>query len=221
MYYILLIAAIFTLPLINPVYASGTSSGYGQYGSGSPAAGILVDKTVSRGDQTKGGIMKYVDNFSPSDARFTANQRVYFQIKVKNTTTTVLKNVQLSDVLPEYTDAVEGPGDYNATSRMITWTYSELRPGEERNEKLILQIKPQSQLPADRGTFCISNKAAGVSGDFHDDDTAQFCIEKTIANTVGGVPDMAPQAGPEFGLLFGALNISALGTGIYLRKKAN
>lgn len=222
MYKTLFLATCILLSTTSPVSAdTGVNQygQYGQYGNGSPAAGIMVDKNVSRGEQTKGGVTQYVDNFSSSDARFSADQRVYFQIKVKNTSNITLKNVQMTDVLPEYIDAVEGPGDYNATNRVISWTYPELRSGEERIEKLVLQIKPQAQLPSDKGTFCISNKATGRAGDMYDEDSAQFCIEKHVSLTKGGVPTQAPQAGAEFGLIFGALNIAGLGAGIYLRKK--
>lgn len=212
----LLIAVMFALGVFSPVQADGI---YGNQASGSPTAALLVDKTVSRGNTTKGGIMEYVDNFSASDARFSATDRVYFQIRVKNTSNTVLKNVQMQDILPEYIDAIEGPGDYNATNRIIAWSYSELRPGEERTEKLILQIKPQAQLPSDRGTFCVNNKAVGKSGDYSDEDSAQFCIEKLISMTQSGVPTQSPKAGAEFGLIFGALNIAGLGAGIYVRRR--
>ncbi len=219
MNYILLIAATFLLSTLSPVHASDGTSQYGQYGGGTPAAGILVDKMVSGSAPTKGGTQTYVDNFSASDTRFNANQRVYFQIKVKNTSNSTLTNVQMNDILPEYIDAVEGPGDYNPQTKTISWTYPELKSGEEKTERLIVQIKPQSQLPADRGVFCTNNKATGRSGNVYDDDTAQFCIEKLIEQTKGGVPKETPQAGAEFGLIFGALNIAGLGAGIYLRRK--
>lgn len=214
MYYLFLIATILFSAQFVPVSAD-TGSQYGQYGgTTTPSASISVNKVVGRDAE------KFVENYSPSDARFKANERVYFQIKVKNTSSIDLPNVQMVDTLPDYIDAVEGPGEYNPTNRTITWTYPTLKSGEERTEKLIVQIKPQDQLPSDKGTFCVNNKVSGRSNGTSDEDTAQFCIEKLVAMTKSGTPTQSPKAGAEFGLIFGALNIAGLGAGIYLKKKA-
>jgi len=96
----------------------------------------MIDKTVSRGEETKGGITQYVDNYAATDPRFNAGQKVFFQIKVKNTANVTLKNIQVKDVLPSYVDASEGPGAYDANTKTIAWTYPELKTGEEKIEKI-------------------------------------------------------------------------------------
>lgn len=215
----LMLIAFLTMAVM-PVAADVSQYGqYGQYGGGAPAQTIIVDKMVARNVTTKGGVVKYVDNFAPSDARFKAGERVYFQVKVKNTGSTSIGNVVVADILPDYVDAAEGPGDYNPKTRTISWAYSELKSGEERVEKIVVQIKPQAQLPADRGNFCLVNKAKAQSGAAYDDDTSQFCVEKKVEMTKSGKPAQVPQAGPEFGLILGALNVLGLSAGIYLRKR--
>ncbi len=218
MKYFLPILATFFFVMPHHVYAGAGSDQYGQYGAAASPTSLFVDKQVSRGTATKGGIIQYTDNFSASDPRFTAGERVYFQIKVKNTSNAKITNIQMMDKLPQFIDAVEGPGDYNSQDRTISWQYAELKSGEERIEHLIVQIKPQNQLPADKGTFCINNIASGRSGNAADDDTAQFCIEKQVSMTQSGTPKVAPKAGAEFGLLLGALQIAGLGAGVILRK---
>ena len=200
---------------------SGQYGQYGQYGGGSPSYSIIVDKMVMTGNQTKGGQEVYVDNLSPSDPRFAPNAQVTFQVKVKNTSDVTLYNIQAKDILPEWVDAVEGPGEYDENTRTISWTYPELKSGEGKLEKIIVQIKPQDQLPADQGLMCMNNKATVNTDNAHDEDTAQFCVEKQVVMTTkGGQPvNSTPEAGAPL-LAFGALNMLGLGTGIYLKKRA-
>lgn len=200
--------------------ATGQYGQYGQYGGGSPSYSVLIDKMVGTGAQTKGGQQVFVDNLSPSDPRFAPNGRVTFQVKVKNTSSVTLRNVQVTDTLPAYVDAAEGPGAYDGTSKTITWTYPELKSGEERVEKIVVQIKPQEQLPADKGLMCVTNKAHVRAENASDDDTAQFCIEKQVVMTTkGGQPvKTTPEAGAPL-LAFAGMNILALAGGIFLKKR--
>ncbi len=207
--------------VLNASVVMAGSSQYGQYDGGTPNYSIIVDKMVMTGNQTKGGQEVYVDNLSPSDPRFAPGAQVTFQVKVKNTSDSTLKNIQVKDILPTWVDAIEGPGEYDANSRTISWTYPELKSGEGKMEKIIVQIKPQDQLPADQGLMCMNNKATAKSDTVYDEDTAQFCLEKQVTlTTKGGQPiKTTPDAGAPL-LAFGALNMLGLGAGLYLRKKA-
>jgi len=206
---------------LNASVVLADSSQYGQYGGGTPNYSIIIDKMVMTGNQTKGGQEVYVDNLSPSDPRFAPGAQVTFQVKVKNTSDVTLANIQVKDILPTWVDAVEGPGEYDANSRTISWTYPELKSGEGKLEKIIVQIKPQNELPADQGLMCMNNKATAKSDTAYDEDTAQFCLEKQVTlTTKGGQPiQTTPDAGAPL-LAFGALNMLGLGAGLYLRKKA-
>ncbi|MBP9691077.1 DUF11 domain-containing protein [Candidatus Woesebacteria bacterium] len=199
---------------------TGQYGQYGQYGGGAPSYSIMVDKMVSTGQKSKGGQAVYVDNLSPSDPRFAPGTQVQFQIKVKNTSNVTITNVAVQDVLPEYVDAVEGPGDYNPQTRIISWTYPELKSGEEKIERVIVQIKTQADLPADKGLMCMNNKVVTTAGNASDEDTSQFCVEKTVTlTTKGGQPvKTTPEAGAPL-LVFGALNLAALAGGIFLKKR--
>jgi uncharacterized repeat protein (TIGR01451 family) len=218
----LIILIYITFFISNSVVFAGESGGqYGQYGGAAPSYSIIIDKMVAMPNATKGGQDNYVDNLSPSDPRFAPGTQVHFQVKVKNTSTVDLRNVTVQDVLPSYVDAVEGPGDYNAENRTISWTYAELKAGEEKVEKVVAHIKPQADLPADKGLMCMINKAIVRVGDASDEDTSQFCVEKTVTMTTkGGQPvTTTPEAGANL-LAFGALNLAALAGGIFLKKRA-
>ncbi len=196
------------------------SGQYGQYGGTTPVQTIIIDKKVSKTTSTKGGIVEYVDNLSPQDARFIPGQKIYFQIKIKNISNTTIERVDVSDTLPSYVDAIEGPGSYDASSKTVKWSYTQLKAGEEKTEHITAQVQNQTQLPTDKGVICLINKAFVQSQQNTNDDTSQFCIEKQVALTKGGVPTKAPEAGPELGILLGLLNAGGLAAGFYLKKKS-
>ncbi len=214
--YIAIAFLLITAPAVSA--GNGQYGQYGQYGGGAPSHSIMVDKMVATGQKTKGGQQTFVDNLSPSDPRYAPNTQVTFQIKVKNTSDVTLKNVTVRDVLPTFVDAVEGPGEYDANSKTISWTYSELKSGEEKIERVIAQIKPQNQLPADKGLMCLNNKAVVTADNASDEDTAQFCVEKQVVTPEGKAPTATPEAGAPL-LIIGALNLLGLAGGIALRKR--
>jgi uncharacterized repeat protein (TIGR01451 family) len=195
----------------------GTYGTYGTYnGEPAPAQTILVDKKVGKITSiTKGGVasVSYVDNLSPSDARFKPGSEVMFQIKVKNTSSVTLSNVTIKDFVPSYIEPMEGPGAFDAAGRVIAWDAGSFQPGEEKVYYLKTQLYGQAQMPADKGLFCLVNKAEAYTGSASDSDTAQFCVEKEVL----GVKE-APKAGPEAGLLLMGANALLAGIGISLKR---
>lgn len=222
--YIVLILTILAIPTS---VSAGTQYGqYGQYGGGAPSYSIVVDKMVAAsnavGTGTKGGQPVFVDNLTPADARYAPGDQIEFQIKIRNTSNINLTNVQVQDILPDWLDAAQGPGSYNGSTKTITWTYPQLLAGEERTERVVAQVKPQQELPADKGLMCMNNKAVVSADNAYDEDTAQLCVEKqvTMVTTKGGQPiTQNPEAGAPL-LVIGALNLLALGAGIYVKKMA-
>ncbi|MCA9372104.1 DUF11 domain-containing protein [Candidatus Woesebacteria bacterium] len=188
---------------------------YGQYGGNVPSYTIFIDKMVSNGMQTKGGIVTYVDNVSPADYRFSPGQEVFFLVKVKNTSNVILHNVYIKDVIPDYLYPVKGPGSYNSNNHTISWTYDSLQPNEERSEYLSFKLFAQNELPTDRGVICLRNHSEVSADNAHDADDAQFCVEKQVVEYL----ETVPKAGPGLGLALTTLNIAGLGLGIYIKSK--
>ena len=208
----------FALMFVTTSVEAGTGSygQYGQYGGTTPSQSIIVDKKVGYSTMTKGGTITYVDNYSPSDARLAPGQRVYFQIKVKNTSNARLTNVVVRDIVPAYLEPLEGPGKYDANSRTITYTIPTLDAGKEDVKYFTMQVVSQDKLPADKGLMCITNNAEAKAGNIADNDTAQFCVEKVVTDV-----KQAPAAGPEFGFALIGLQVAGLGAGVYLRRKTS
>ena len=210
------------LSAINSVSAdqygcNGQYGGYGGYGSGCPTnQTILIDKTVGKSSaMTKGGqtAIEFVDNLSTSDLRFKPSDFVYFQLKVKNTSDKDLV-VTVKDTLPMSLVPVEGPGTYDANTKLITIPVGTLRAGEEKMYTIKTKIGDANTLPADKNLICLINKAEAQANNAYDNDTAQFCVEKQVTAV-----SKVPAAGPEMGIALLAGQLGLLGLGIGMRKK--
>jgi len=198
--------------------SSPVSAQYGQYGQPAPVESIMIDKQVSRPtSQTKGGTIQYnyVDNLTPSDTRFKPAQEIYFKLRVKNTSSITLNNVMVTDKIPSYIEPVEGPGAYDATSRVISFNAGTFNSQEEKTYTFKMQWVAQNKLPADKGLICVSNYAKAYSLNASDEDTAQACVEKQVVGVKA-----APKAGPEMTLLLVAGQLGMLSLGLKLKKKA-
>lgn len=186
------------------------TSVYAQYGGETPSYSIIIDKMVA-----KPGTSDYVDNLSVSDPRFAPSQDVWFKIKVKNTSNKTLTNVQVRDYLPWYLEPISGPGSFDSNTRIISWNAGDFAVDEEKTYFLKAKIFSQANLPADKGLFCVINKADARNDNVFDDDSAQLCIEKSVQGVT-----TVPSAGPELGLLILTGNLFGLGLGLKLKKSA-
>lgn len=211
------------LALTAIVYHLSANASLAQYGCGTqygpqcpPPPSILIDKMVGQSTMTKGGLtdVTYVDNLTPSDPRFRPGQQVYFKLRVKNTSAVNLINVTVKDYVPSYLQPIEGPGTYDASTQTITFNAGNFVPNEEKIYYLTMQIFPQDRLPADKGLFCLVNRAVASTDQTADDDTSQFCIEKEVIAVA-----KVPSAGPELGFVLLTGELLALGAGMVLRRK--
>lgn len=204
--------------LANGVSADyGCSGQYGQYGGCNPSFTILINKLVGIPDTsvTDPTAANYVDNLSPTDPRFKAGQLIFFKLVVKNTSSTSLTNVTVKDFVPSYIEPVSGPGTYDGNSRTITFNAGDFGANEEKVYYFKMQVDTVNFLPADKGLFCIVNKAQAYNNQASNEDTAQLCIEKVVT----GVTNV-PSAGPEFGLILLGLNFAGIGAGLALKRKS-
>lgn len=215
---------LFALVLSSIIYHLTSNISLAQYGCGTqyggqcpPAPSILIDKMVGQAIMTKGGVtnVTYVDNLTPSDARFRAGQQVYFKLRVKNTSSVNLINVTVKDYVPSYLQPIEGPGTYDASTQTITFNAGNFVPNEEKIYYLTMQVFPQDRLPADKGLFCLVNRVLASTDQTSDDDTSQLCIEKEVIAVA-----KVPSAGPEMGFVLLTGELVVLGAGMILRKKS-
>lgn len=203
------VVAVLTAVLVfaNPA-SFAQAQQYGQYGP-SPSLSIVVDKLVNKPARSE-----FVDNLSPSDPRFLSGQDVFFRLRVKNPTDQTLTNVTVKDFLPDFVEAVEGPGSFDSSTRTVTINAGDFGLQEEKVYDLKVRVVAQDKLPSDKSVVCVVNRAQASNNQVSDEDTAQFCVEKQVVGAV-----QVPSAGPEIGLALLALNALGFGTGLYLRKR--
>jgi len=196
---------------------------YGQYGPVTPSQYILIDKMVSKPNQSHTNYSDYefVDNLSPSDSRFSAGNEVFFRLKVKNTSTIKIYNVTVKDFIPYYLEPISGPGNYDGNSRTITFNAGDFEADEEKIYFLKMQIFNQDRLPSDKGLFCLTNNAEARNDHAYDNDSSQLCIEKQVAGVPGTTTYIAtsPKAGPEMGIALLGVETALIGLGLYLKKR--
>ncbi len=202
----LLVAAAlvsFTIP-----FAVVADSPYGQYGGAVTPGKVMVDKFVRHplsGD--------YVDNLGLADAKYTPESAVFFKIVVKNTGGSTLSSMRIEDVLPPYVAFISG-GDYNAATRIVSLSFTDVKPDEQRSAIIQVKVLPLVKLPAEKSVICPTNKVTVfASENGQDEDTAQFCIEKKAA------AQKVPETGDPFGIAVAIGAIPTLVAGWKMRKR--
>ncbi len=211
--------ALFLLAAVKTTHADyGCSGQYGQYGGCPPTQSIMIDKTVGKvvTNGANSTTIGYVDNLSASDPRFKAGDIVYFQLKVKNTSTATENNVKVTDYVPSYIDPVEGPGNFDSASRTIVFSIPQLNVDEVKTYTVKTQVVAQAKLNAIQALTCVTNKASAAVNSAYDEDTAQFCVEKQVVGVT-----QVPSTGPEHGIAVVVASLTSFGIGIFLKKKYN
>ena len=204
---------LIALSVVRPVNAD-----YGcQYGNCPPSQSILIDKLVGNVNANNNvdiTTLNYVDNLGTADTRFHANDMVAFKLRVQNTSSVVLYSVNVTDTLPSYINPIQGPGSFDANSRIISFNAGDFQPGQEKDYYMKVQVVNASLLPADKGLFCLVNTAEASTNNVSDTDNAQFCVEKQVTGVTA-----VPTAGPEMGIVLMAGELTTLGVGFFLKKK--
>lgn len=192
-----------------------------------PSYCINIDQMVSNPAVTK--TIEYIDNISPSDAKYQANSTLVARIKIKNVSNVVVPAVKVTNTIPQYVYYFAGPGSLSQDGRILTIDAGDLQAGEEKYFYVTYKTANVDQLPADKSITCVSNLVSAQGSICNrDEDSAQMCIEKPIA-TKGGVNPIyqeqlqavktAPKAGPEMGAALLGLNAVVGSLGYFLKKK--
>lgn len=209
--------------LLNTGVVSANSSSCQIIYGGGQVCPQNVSFTVKKEVRKPNSTTVFVSDLSINDPKFTPNSKVFFKITIKNTGTAEIRNMTITDTLPQFVTFVSGG---KVSGKTVTITLDKLTPGASRSFDVEAKVVDASLLPQDKGTVCVINKAKGeVSGESAEDST-QFCIERKVlgANPTPQVvtttpPKTVPTTGPEMLPLL-ALVASGV-TGILLRKKTS
>jgi len=227
--FIFSLTAAFFLAFAGSASAAATYGGYGTpcepiYGGGEVCVSkgqISINKTVK--NPSTGA---FVDNLSlSSDPKYTANQTVEFQLTLTNTGKETLKEITVTDTFPSYIVFESGSGAYDSKTKTLTFKVNDLKANESRNFIIKGKVAGTANLPQDQAVTCVVNQVKANSSENESSDVSQFCIEKTVITTKGGLPVMpaptmkqTPPTGPE--MLSLAALIPAAGAGIFLRRRS-
>ena len=190
------ILVVLVLVLPNSVFADeGNCSS--TYGNKCISSNLEVNKFV-KNPQTG----ELVSSLSANGPNFLAGQEVSFRIEVKNTGSSSLSNVKVTDKLPDLVDFVSGPGSFDKGNHTLTWFIDNLNGGESKVFDVKSKVKSSKDLP-DLGIDCITNFAQATKDSLVGQDSSAFCIQTKILGTVTELPKTGQSKLPE--LLTGAL----------------
>lgn len=165
----------------------------------------------------KGG-GNYVNNLYQNDPKYFASQQVNFEIIVQNTGSQTIPTLNITDTFPQYISFVSGLGNFDSNSKTLSFTVTNLNPGQSNTYVVSAKIFDTGNLPSDQGIMCLVNQANATdnTGISHGA-SSQFCIQQ---NVLGATPTVitTPATGPEM-LPLGLLLSGGLG-GFIIRKKS-
>ena len=217
-----LLASIFTAVLLTVSPSQASVSCQPIYGGGQTCittGEIQIDKKVKH-PQTGA----FVDNLSINESRFHAQDTIIFRLSVTNTGDNTLSSVEVKDTLPPHVTFVSGPGEFDNNTKTVTYTLKDLKINETRTEDIVVKVVDEKALSSKGGVVCTVNQSSAISEGKVTQDNSQFCIEKVIKVTKGGLPvkpapplKETPPTGPEMLSLIGLIPAGL--AGILLRKK--
>lgn len=181
-----------------------------------------IEKKVQTPGKTGGS---YVDNLSINDAKYSPTSVVSFKITVKNTGNQVIPTLTVSDTFPQFLSYVSGPGKFDTNSKKLTFTVTNLQPGQTQTYDVTGKVAEGNLMPSDQGVVCLINQAAATDeSGATNTSSSQFCVEKSVLGssfpvytTKGGItttPATGPEMLPLMALIPGGL------AGFILRKKS-
>lgn len=165
------IGAIFLFLLPGNALAQTNPECPSVYGGACPPGQILVEKKVLN---PKTG--EFVQILSGNDTTFAPNDEVKFRIEVKNTGSTTLSGVSVSDRLPGNVNFLSSSptGSFDQANNSVSWTIN-LVAGESRFFQIRVQVKPKNELNFD--IACMTNFVQVQKDALVGQSSAIFCIQ--------------------------------------------
>jgi len=126
---------------------------------------------------------KFVDNLDLTDHRFSLQDEVAFQLRIKNIGDATFEKVVVKDELPSFLELVSGD---------LEFEIFDLAPGETETRDIKTKVKSESQLPTEKSVICDVNLAVAKADSEEAKDTAKICLSKKVAEV-----KVLPITGPE------------------------
>lgn len=180
----LLLAVILLIPLFIPTPTLAQNAQYGA--AAAPARQMLIDKKLLNPQNNQ-----FVDNLNREQHAFLPDQEITFRVTVTNVVQSVLKNLTVTDKLPDVVNFVSTSfGKYDANTKTITLTIDSLKVGESKTFEIKTKVKPAAEIAAN--VVCEANLARVTASNMVDEDTANFCISKQVLGVTSEIPKTGP-----------------------------
>jgi len=182
------------------------------------------DLTINK--QVKNPITNiYVENLTTTDPTFVPGSEIDYRLIITNNSNDTLSPVVVKDILPPYvTGFIGGQADgftydgtfnFDSTNHVLSSTMKYISSGETKAFDLRFRVADASQFPAGKSLFCVTNVAEVHSGDRHDGDSAQACLQN---GQISGVTTLPVAGFNDFALLIPFAGV-ALGGFALLKKR--
>ena len=160
----------------------------------------------------------YVPTLLYTAATYSPSQTIKYELIVTNTGNSIIPTLNITDNFPQYVNFVSGAGSYDANSKTLTFTISNLGAGQNQKIDLTAQTADSKTLPV--GMTCVINQAnATDTNGANSFSSSQACIQNSTAVLPAVTVKTTPATGPEM-IPLALLFPGALG-GIFLRRKSN
>lgn len=139
-----------------------------------------------------------LDNTNP----FGPDTEITFQVTITNTGNVPIQQITVRDIIPQFVNFVAGPGNFDASNKVLTFEIINLNPNESRDNTIRVKTVSASSLPKDQSVTCVVNQATATKDSQSSQDNAQFCIQKQMTQQVtpqriGGVSGQKGVAGAQ------------------------
>lgn len=173
-----------------------------------PARQVLIDKKILFPKNNQ-----FVDNLNIEQHTFLPNQEIIFRVTVTNVIQSDLKNLQVSDKLPDVVNFVSASfGEFDTKNKTINFKIDNLKVGESKTFEIKTKVKPEAELGGN--VTCQTNLARVTVNNLVDEDTASFCVAKQVLPTTTEMP----KTGPSNTLPLLTLSALCLAIGLLMRR---
>ena len=129
---------------------------------------------------------KFVHNLGIKDPQYHGNDLVTFQVTLTNNGDKPFQSVIIKDTFPTLTTFTDGPGKFDPTSNVLTFSVSNLAPHHSQLFTMTAKVLPESKLPGQK-TTCVTNSVSGLpSSGSVAQDSSQFCITRLTTSPATG-----------------------------------
>lgn len=175
-----------SLILSSFIYSAPVNAQYVGATTVQPARQVLIDKKILFPKNNQ-----FVDNLNIEQHTFLPNQEITFRVSVTNVIQSDLKDLQISDKLPDVVNFVSTSfGNFDASSKTINLKIDSLKVGESKSVEIKTKVKPEKELSGN--VTCQTNLARVTVNNLVDEDTATFCVSKQVLGTTTEMPKTGP-----------------------------